>query len=55
MASLFGMAHWLVTMAWSRHEDFGWPALVSLGVVGGSAVVHGVWLVRGSLGVGEGL
>lgn len=51
LASGFGLAHFAATAVWSRHEEFGWVALGSVGVVAGGVGLYAFWLVgRGRKG-----
>ena len=44
-ASGFGLAHYVVTGVWSRHEEFGFVALGSVVVVAGGTGLYAFWLL----------
>ena len=46
IASGYGLLHYTATAVWSRHEDFGWVALGSAGVVAAAVALYGMWFWR---------
>ncbi|KAF7895357.1 hypothetical protein EAF00_007171 [Botryotinia globosa] len=51
LVALFELGNYVMAIIWSRQDQFGWVALVSLMAVGGSTVVYAGWVrtVRGHL------
>ncbi|KAF7951343.1 hypothetical protein EAE96_006659 [Botrytis aclada] len=51
LVALFELGNYIMAIIWSRQDQFGWVALVSLMAVGGSTVVYAGWVrsVRGHL------